>query len=136
MALTAEELAELAAIEKSEQEQQKKAAEDRQRQRLAAGRLRAKLAAKHGVHGLDFLVIDNRCGVFSFRSPLDVELDAIASQAEDRGAQESFLVSIAIEPAGNDLRTALAKRPGLVNSLIPEIFEKLVKAQHEEEAKK
>jgi hypothetical protein len=137
MPLSKEELAELAALEEDEQKQQQAADEAFQRQRLAAKRLRKKLAPEYGEHGKGFIVLMTTGGDnIAFRAPVDVELDALSEKSDDRAAQEDFLVSIAIEPKGMEFRALFVKYPGLVNSVVPEVLHQLVRATREEDVKK
>lgn len=138
MALTNEELAELAELEREEKAATEAAQDAILRQRLEAKRTRKRLAAKHGLHGRDFVVLETTAGInFAFRRPMDVELDALDEHAEgeERSALERFLLAIALEPSKEILGRALADYPGIGPSFAPAIRSMTGRVREEEEKK-
>jgi len=135
MALSKEELEELAALEREEKEAAAVEADAVARQALEAKRMRKRLAGKNGVHGKDFTVYETTAGNIAIRRPLDVEIDSVGENAEDRAAQEKFLVGITLEPSADEMKKLLVTFPGLCSALIPRSFQMIGRVR-EEEAKK
>lgn len=137
MALTEQELAELAELE-SDVATEKAAAKDAaQRQRLDALRMRKRLAKKtEGVHGTDFIVIETTTGLnIGLRRPVDVEVDAFHEGEDDRATLEKFLLELVLEPTKEEVATHFAKFCGLATT-IPQHVNGMLGRVREEEAKK
>lgn len=136
MALSKEELAELAELEKEESKRAAELADATARQHLDALRARKRLASKHGVHGRDFVVVETtRAGNFAVRRPKDVEIDALAENVDDRAAQEAFALAVTLEPDAAAMQALMSSDPGVVNVVIPAAYSMLTRVR-EEEAKK
>lgn len=134
MQLTKEELAELEALEGEEEARQEAAAIAAKRQHLDAMRLRKKLAAKHGTHGRDFMVIETVLGNFAMRRAQDVEVDNIDG-GSDRSDLEKLAMAITLEPSAIELQKLMAEHHGLVGTLVSE-SSKMLKVLREEETRK
>ncbi len=136
MALTKEELSELASLEADDKIAVEAANDAAARQHIAALKLRKKLTAKHGVHGMDFVVLETTAGVnIAVRRPLDVEMDTVSDASEDRGAQEKFVAAITLEPSAEEMGKLFAQWPGLLGAVIPKAVG-LIGRLREEEVKK
>jgi len=133
--LTKEELAELAALEEEEKERARAEASAAKRQHLEALRLQKKLAAKHGVPGRDFLVIETVVGNIAFRRPIDVEIDSLAEKTDDREEVEKFACAVAITPTADELRALMASHHGLAGAIVTHST-KMLRVVREEDAKK
>jgi hypothetical protein len=116
MALSKEELAELAALEKEEQDTAAKEADDAARQRLEAKRMRKRLAAKHGKHGVD-------------------GLDTEGSEGQERAMLENFVLGLLIEPSKEEVQKCLAEYCGVVTA-IANYAKRMTGSAREEDAKK
>lgn len=130
--LTKEELAELAELEAAEASRQADEAGEAKRQHLQALRTSKRLAATHGAPGLDFVVVETRVGNFALRKPNDVEIDLIATKADDSAACEEFCAALAVEPASAEVKATIGKYPNLPNTLIPAIMSMIDMARKDE----
>lgn len=135
--LSAEELAELKALEQEEKDRLDEVALAAQRQHLEALRLVKKLrtAGKNGEPGSGFVVIETRVGNVAVRRPTDVEIDSFAEEESSRGSLEAFAQCIVLEPPAADLKVLMADNPGLATAVM-NAGVGLVKVLREEEAKK
>lgn len=133
--LSAEERAELDALEdeaRLEREAETAAAE---RMHLEAMRLRKKHASKDKKHGRDYAVVETKIGVFAVRKPLDTEIDTVSDTPDDRGAQEKFALQVLLEPGADVVRGLFADNPGLAPALSVVAID-LAKVRSAEDAKK
>lgn len=120
MPLSKEEKDELAALEKEEREQAAADADAVARQSLEAKRMRKRLAAKHGKHGLGFVVVELNTGMnVAMRRPLDVDASVLddPKEGEHRTALENYVLGLVLEPSQDDVRKCFAEYPGVVVSL-------------------
>jgi hypothetical protein len=139
MPLSKEELAELAELEKEEHKAAADAADALARQRLDAKRMRKRLAAKHGKHGLDFAVVELDMGMnIALRRPIDVDIDALDSkeaEGQERAYLEKFVLGLVLEPSQDDVRKCFAEYCGAVMALA-NFAKRMTGGAREEEAKK
>lgn len=132
--LTKEELAELALLEKEESDRLADEEHAAQRQHLEALRLSKRLAAKHGVPGRDFIVLETTLGNIAIRRPVDVEIDNI-SEGSDRAVLENFACAIVLEPSAIDLQRLMSEHHGLVGAVVSQ-SSAMLRVVRGEEAKK
>lgn len=138
MALTKEELEELAALEKEEHETASAKADVIARQRLEAKRMRKRLATKHGEHGKGFAVVELDTGLnIAIRRPLDVDVDGLdeAKEGEERAGLENFVLALVLEPSKEDVQKCFSEYCGVVTALAT-FAKRMTGSAREEEAKK
>jgi hypothetical protein len=139
MALSKEELAELAELEKEEQTQFVAEADALARQRLEAKRMRKRLAPKHGKHGLDFAVVELDTGMnIALRRPLDVDIDTLSdekAEGQERAFLENFVIGLLIEPSKEDVQKCFSDYCGVVTALA-EFAKRMTGSARAEDAKK
>ena len=136
MALSKEELEELAALEKEEKAAAEAQADAEARQRLDAKRMRKRLSKPGVEHGKDFVVVETNTGlVVALRRPTDLEVDAFTDSEDQRAGMEKFILSIAIEPTKAVLEEQFSRYALLAPALSGAVTGMLGKLR-EEEAKK
>lgn len=132
--LTPEELAELASLEAEEAKRLEADVLGARRQHLEALRMSKRLAAKYGVPGRDFVVLETTLGNIAVRRPIDVEIDGI-DEATERPDLEKFAAAIVIEPDALELQKLMAEHHGLVGALVTH-SSRMLKVTREAEVKK
>ena len=132
--LTAEELAELAELEKEDADRKASDEAAAKRQHLEALRLSKKLGATRGKPGLDFMVLETKIGNIAIRRPVDVEIDTIDDGA-DREAIENLAASIVIEPSSEAVKALMGEHHGLGGAIVTASMQ-MLRVLREEEAKK
>lgn len=112
MALSKEELAELAELEKDETKRAEEAADAIQRQHIQALKLKRTLSTKHGACGTDFLVLETTAGNFAVRRPTDVDVDSI-DETDTRASGERFVAGLLLFPDAVEGQKLMASFPAL-----------------------
>lgn len=135
MALTQEELDEIASLEADEEKTRAALADEAQRQHLAALRMKKRLATTLGVVGRDFIVIETTLGNIAIRRPTDLEVDMLEEKPEDREAMEKYASGIVVEPSATELQKWMATNPGLVGPISIRSLTMLRVVREEEEKK-
>ncbi len=135
MALSKEELAEMALLESEAAGELAAEREEAERMHLEALRLRKKLSGSLGKHGADFAVVETKIGVFALRKPSDVEIDTVLEAGDSRAGGEEFISKLIVHPAAASVQALFPKHPGLVGALAP-VALGLAKITREAEAKK
>lgn len=135
MALTKEEADELAELEADEKKRKLALADETKKQHLEALRMAKRLAAKHGVVGRDYIVLETTVGNIAIRRPLDVEIDVLLENTDDRGTQEKFATAIVVEPTSAEMQPLMAMHSGLVGAIVTRSLA-MLKVVREEEVKK
>lgn len=131
--LTPEELAEIAELEREDDERRSAERTAAKRQHLEALRLQKRLAQNHGTPGIDFAILESVVGNVAIRRPTDLEMDA--ERGTERGDLERYMLELALAPPPDELRAMFAEHAGLVVDL-SEVLKVLQTAQRAEEAKK
>jgi hypothetical protein len=117
VALSKEELDELAALEEEAKAEAAADKEADQRRHFEAMKLRKKYTTKDRKHGRDFGVVETKVGIFVIKKPLDTELDPLLETPDDRGAQEKFVCQILEFPAPETVKLMFASEPQLAGAI-------------------